>query len=75
MVIAANKVRGVRAVAPFDLYSAKMSRVDNDSNVLGLRGRKFSSEKAKNLLGWEASYSIEQGLKETIPWYVKYMKK
>ena len=39
MAIAANKVKGVRAVAAYDTYSAKMSRKDNDSNVLCLRGR------------------------------------
>ena len=39
MTIAANKVKGIRAVAAYDAYSAKMSRIDNDTNVLGLRGR------------------------------------
>jgi RpiB/LacA/LacB family sugar-phosphate isomerase len=32
--IAANKVRGIRAVAAYDLYTARMSRLHNDSNVL-----------------------------------------
>lgn len=32
--IAANKVRGVRAVAVYDAYTAKMSRLDNDANVV-----------------------------------------
>ena len=32
--IAANKVRGIRAVAICDAYTARMSRVDNDANVL-----------------------------------------
>lgn len=32
--IAANKVRGVRAAAAYDAYTARMSRVDNDANVL-----------------------------------------
>lgn len=32
--IAANKVRGVRAVTAYDVYTARMSRVDNDANVL-----------------------------------------
>lgn len=46
--IAANKVRGVRAVVAYDAYTARMSRVDNDANVLcfGARtsvGRKWSS--------------------------------
>ena len=50
MVIAANKVRGARAVMCYDIYSAKMAREHNDANILCLRGRKFSSNKAINLL-------------------------
>jgi ribose 5-phosphate isomerase B len=37
--IAANKVKGARAATCFDLYTAKMSRLDNDANVLSLGGR------------------------------------
>ena len=51
MVIAANKLKGIRAVAACDLYSARMSRHDNDANVLGLRGRFFPYERAKRILG------------------------
>lgn len=50
MTIAANKVKGIRAVAAYDSYSAKMSRVDNDTNVLGLRGRFFSFGKIKKII-------------------------
>lgn len=50
MIIAANKVKGIRAVAAYDAYSAKMSRVDNDANVLGLRGRFFPYEKVKKII-------------------------
>lgn len=50
MTIAANKVQGIRAVAAYDAYSAKMSRVDNDTNVLGLRGRFFPYEKIKTII-------------------------
>lgn len=50
MTIAANKVKGIRAVAAYDAYSAKMSRVDNDTNVLGLRGRFFSFGKIKKII-------------------------
>jgi ribose 5-phosphate isomerase B len=50
MTIAANKVDGIRAVAAYDAYSAKMSRVDNDTNVLGLRGRYFPTERAKRII-------------------------
>jgi len=50
MVIAANKIRGVRAVAAYDRYSAKMSRYDNDANILALRGRFFPYEKAVGIV-------------------------
>ncbi len=50
MTIAANKVRGIRAVAAYDVYSAKMSRIDNDTNVLGLRGRNFPFDKMKKIV-------------------------
>jgi CDP-glucose 4,6-dehydratase len=32
----------------------------------------LSSEKAKNLLGWEPHFSIEEGLNQTIEWYENY---
>ena len=50
MTIAANKVNGIRAAAAYDAYSAKMSRVDNDTNVLGLRGRYFPAERAMRII-------------------------
>lgn len=50
MTIAANKVKGIRAAAAYDPYSAKMSRVDNDTNVLGLRGRFFPLKKIKKII-------------------------
>ena len=49
MVIAANKIKGIRAVAAYDSYSAKISRLHNDANVLGLRGRIFPFEKTKKI--------------------------
>tara|TARA_Y100000034_G_scaffold99583_1_gene122464 strand:- start:123 stop:545 length:423 start_codon:yes stop_codon:yes gene_type:complete len=50
MVIAANKIKGVRAVVAYDNYSAKMSRYDNDANVLCLRARQFSFEKTEQII-------------------------
>ena len=50
MTIAANKVKGIRAVAAYDVYSARMSRIDNDTNVLGLRGRYFPFERIKRII-------------------------
>ncbi len=40
-----------------------------------IRDQYLSSEKANRFLQWGAKYPIEKGLKETIPWYEKYMKK
>ena len=37
--IAANKVRGVRAALCGDVFSAKMSRMHNDANILAMGGR------------------------------------
>lgn len=39
MAIAANKQKGIRAVCCSDTYSAKMSRLHNDANVLTLGSR------------------------------------
>ncbi len=37
--IAANKVNGVRAALCHELYTARMSRLHNDANVLAMGGR------------------------------------
>lgn len=37
--ISANKVKGVRAALCHDVFSAKMSRMHNDANVLTMGGR------------------------------------
>ena len=37
--LAANKVRGVRAALCNDLYTARLSRMHNDANVLSMGGR------------------------------------
>lgn len=44
--IAANKVRGVRAVTGFSAYAAKTSRTDDDANILCLPGRVLSKAQA-----------------------------
>lgn len=48
--IAANKVKGIRAVAAYDSYTAKMSRNHNNANILCLRGRNFPFWKTKMIL-------------------------
>ena len=50
MVMAANKVKGVRAAAAFDEISARHSREHNAANVLALSGDWMDAEKAKKIL-------------------------
>jgi ribose 5-phosphate isomerase B len=50
MAIAANKVPGVRAAAPFDTFIARMSREHNDANVLCLGARLTGRDLALEIL-------------------------
>ncbi len=62
MVIAANKVKGIRAVSAFDETSARHSREHNAANVLALSGDWMDEEKAKKIASaWlETPFSNEQ---------------
>jgi ribose 5-phosphate isomerase B len=48
--IAANKVPGVRAALCNDLYSARLSRLHNDANVLSMGGRIVGPGLAEEIL-------------------------
>ncbi len=48
--MAANKVRGIRACCCSDLFSAEMTRLHNNANILCLGGRVVTVEKAKELV-------------------------
>jgi ribose 5-phosphate isomerase B len=48
--ISANKVHGVRAALCNDLYTARMSRLHNDANVLAMGGRIVAFELAEAIL-------------------------
>ncbi len=50
MVIAANKVRDIRAVAAYDGPSARLSRQHNNTNVLCLPARHFPLSKIRLLI-------------------------
>jgi ribose 5-phosphate isomerase B len=50
MAIAANKFVGIRANLAYDEYSARFSRLDNDSNILTLRSRNFDHSKYKKIV-------------------------
>lgn len=50
MCMAANRFRGIRASVIWDEYEARMTRNDNDSNVLCLPSRVLEKDKAE----WQA---------------------
>lgn len=50
MVVAANKVKGIRAVNAYDEDTAKQSREHGDCNVLCLAGRKLSIDQALKIV-------------------------
>lgn len=50
MNMCANKHRGIRAAQCSDTFSAKMTRIHNDANVLTLGGRIIGPELAKDIL-------------------------
>jgi len=51
--IAANKVPGIRAALAYDVETAKLSRLHNNSNVLCLGGRTMDAElRASMLKAW-----------------------
>ena len=47
VAIAANRVRGIRAVVIDNVEEAKMARIDNNSNVLCLPARTLENDEAK----------------------------
>jgi ribose 5-phosphate isomerase B len=50
MVIAANKVQGIRAVGVFDEKQAVHSRTNNDANILGISGDWTDENSAKQII-------------------------
>jgi ribose 5-phosphate isomerase B len=50
MNIVANKIKGIRAASCYDLYTAKMSRSHNDTNILVLGGRVIGKELALEIV-------------------------
>lgn len=57
MSLAANKVKGIRAAAVSEVYSAKMTRLHNDANIVCLGARVIGPETAKMIV--EAFLSTE----------------
>lgn len=50
MSLAANKVKGVRAVVCSEPYSARLSRQHNNTNILALGARVIGTEMAKMII-------------------------
>lgn len=48
--IAANKVTGARAALAYDLDTAKLGRLHNDANVIGIGARMHTEEEALELV-------------------------
>ncbi len=48
--IAANKIHGIRAAAPWDADTARLSRQHNNANVLCLSGRHMTEPQALDIL-------------------------
>jgi ribose 5-phosphate isomerase B len=61
MAIAANKVRGVRAVQITDPAFAELTRRHNDANVLSLAGRFTDEETAKRIVDTFLNTPFEGG--------------
>jgi len=59
--IAANKVRGIRACCCSEPYSAKLSRMHNDSNILCMGARVVGTELAKMILDEWLNAAFEGG--------------
>ncbi|MEE1186875.1 MAG: ribose 5-phosphate isomerase B [Acutalibacteraceae bacterium] len=61
MSLAANKVRGIRAAACSEVYSAKFTRLHNNSNILCLGGRVIGIETAKIMVDAFINTEFEGG--------------
>jgi ribose 5-phosphate isomerase B len=64
MSIVANKFPNVRASLCNDLYTAKMSRLHNDANILVMGGRIVGKDLAKEIVRQWFSHSFEGGRHE-----------
>lgn len=65
MSMAANKVNGIRAAAVSEPYSAKLTRVHNDANVLCMGARVVGPELAKMIVDSFLDANFEGGRHQT----------
>ena len=59
--MAANKVKGIRCALCSDTFSAKMTRIHNDSNMLALGARVIGVELAKEIVNAWLDAEFEGG--------------
>jgi ribose 5-phosphate isomerase B len=64
MAIAANRQRGVRAVACSDLFTARLARAHNDANLLALGARIVAPGLAESILATFVETPFEGGRHE-----------
>ncbi len=64
MNMCANKHKGIRAAQCHDTFSAKMTRMHNNANVLTLGGRVVGSELAKEIVNEFLTNEFEGGRHE-----------
>ncbi len=62
--ISANKVKGIRCALCSDVYSAKMARAHNDSNMLALGGRVVGRDLALEIVNAWLTGEFEGGRHE-----------
>ena len=65
MSMAANKVNGIRAAAVSEPYSAKLTRIHNDANVLCIGARVVGAELAKMIVDSFLDAEFEGGRHKT----------
>ncbi|MBQ8605167.1 MAG: ribose 5-phosphate isomerase B [Clostridia bacterium] len=61
MSIAANKIKGIRAAVCSDTFSAKMTRVHNDANIMCVGARVIGEELAVDILHAFLDGEFEKG--------------
>lgn len=65
MSLAANKVHGIRAAAVSEVYSAKLTRMHNDANILCIGARVIGVETAKMIAEAFLTTPFEGGRHQT----------
>lgn len=65
MSLAANKVKGIRAAAVSEVYSAKLTRQHNDSNIVCIGARVIGIETAKMIVEAFLTTAFEGGRHQT----------